>query len=204
MPTALHLTLWHAVLGGALLAITIAAPPGPVMTIMANASMRGRIRESLMTACGAIAGDMVWLALAIIGTVAFLNQRPRVVGMLGLAGALLLLWMAWRTWRTRHAGMQANAAAGSWKIGLFTVLTSPFSLAWWLANGTLLYTVWGWPGIIAFFCTGSLYAVAFTYAFRWVGGKAMSAIVWVAYASAVVLAGFGLYVGWTSLRLLHV
>lgn len=203
MQTALHLSMWHAVLGGALLAISIAAPPGPVTTIMANSSMRGRMRESLLTAGGAIAGDVVWLALAIIGTVAFLNQRPRVVGVLGIAGALLLLWMAWRTWRTRHADMQANAAAGSWKIGLFAVLTSPFSLAWWLANGTLLYTVWGWPGIVAFFCTGALYAVAFTYAFRWVGRKAMSAIVWVAYVSVVVLAGFGLYVGWTSLRLLY-
>ncbi|MGH8283715.1 MAG: hypothetical protein ACRESE_07710 [Gammaproteobacteria bacterium] len=59
------------------------------------------------------------------------------------------------------------------------------------------------PGIAAFFITGSLYAVGFTYAFRWVGKKALSAIAWVAYVSVVVLAGFGVYVGWTSLRLLH-
>src|SRR5574337_1167946 len=204
MQTALHLPLWHALVGGAVLAISIAAPPGPVMSIMANAAMRARVRESLLTACGAIVGDMVWLALAILGAVAFLNERPRVVGVLGLAGAALLLWMAWRTWRTRRMDMQADATPGSWKLGFFTVLTSPFSLAWWLANGTLLYTVWGWSGIVAFFVTGSLYAVAFTYAFRWVGRKAMSAIVWVAYASVAMLAGFGLYVGWTSLRLLHV
>ena len=204
MQTALHLPLWHALVGGAVLAISIAAPPGPVMSIMANAAMRARVRESLLTACGAIVGDMVWLALAILGAVAFLNERPRVVGVLGLAGAALLLWMAWRTWRTRRMDMQADATPGSWKLGFFTVLTSPFSLAWWLANGALLYTVWGWSGIVAFFVTGSLYAVAFTYAFRWVGRKAMSAIVWVAYASVAMLAGFGLYVGWTSLRLLHV
>lgn len=203
MQTPLHLPLWHALVGGAVLAISIAAPPGPVMTIMANASMRGRVRESLLTACGGISGDVLWLALAIIGAVTFLNQRPRVVGVLGLAGALLLLWMAWATWRTAHAGMQTGSTPGSWKIGFFTVLTSPFSLAWWLANGTLLYTVWGWPGIGAFFITGSLYAVGFSYVFRWVGRKAASAIVWVAYVSVVVLAGFGLYVGWTSLRLLH-
>jgi len=196
--------MWHAVLGGALLAISIAAPPGPVMTIMANASMRGRVKESLLTACGGISGDVAWLALAIIGAVTFLNQRPRVVGMLGIVGALLLLWMAWATWRTAHAGVQSSGAPGSWKIGFFTVLTSPFSLAWWLANGTLLYTVWGWSGIGAFFVTGSLYAVAFIYTFRWVGRKAVSAIVWVAYVSVVVLAGFGLYVGWTNLRLLHI
>ncbi|MGB9428883.1 MAG: LysE family transporter [Gammaproteobacteria bacterium] len=199
-----HISVLHAVLAGALLSISIAAPPGPVMTIMANASMRGRVKESLMTACGGISGDVLWLALAILGAVTFLNKRPHVVGMLGLAGMLLLLWMAWSTWRTARAGLHAGTIPGSWKIGFFTVLTSPFSLAWWLANGTLLYTVWGWPGIAAFFITGSLYAVAFTYVFRWVGKKAVSAIVWVAYASMAVLAGFGLYVGWTSLRLLGI
>ncbi len=198
-----QISVWHAVLSGALLAIGIAAPPGPVIAIMANASMRGRVKESLMTACGAISGDVIWLALAIIDAVTFLNHRPHVVGMLGLAGALLLLWMAWSTWRGARADMHGSTAPGSWKIGFFTVLTSPFSLAWWLANGTLLYTVWGWPGIAAFFVTGSLYAVCFTYVFCWVGKRAVSAIVWVAYVSVVVLAGFGLYVGWTSLHLLR-
>ncbi|MGH8396857.1 MAG: LysE family translocator [Gammaproteobacteria bacterium] len=198
-----HVSVLHAVLAGAVLSISIAAPPGPVTTIMANTSMRGRMKESLMTACGAISGDVVWLALAILGAVTFLDRRPHVVGILGLAGSLLLMWMAWSTWRAAHAGLHAGNTPGSWKIGFLTVLTSPFSLAWWLANGTLLYTVWGWPGIAAFFITGSLYAVGFTYAFRWVGKKAVSAIVWVAYVSVVVLAGFGLYVGWTSLRLLH-
>lgn len=203
MSSIIPISGWHAVFTGALLAISIAAPPGPVITIMANASMRGRAKESLMTACGAVCGDVLWLALAIIGAVTFLNHRPRVVGLLGLAGALLLLWMAWSTWRTTRAGLHAGTTPGSWKLGFFTVLTSPFSLAWWLANGTLLYTVWGWPGIAAFFITGILYAVAFTYAFRWVGKKAVSAILWVAYVSVAVLTGFGLYVGWTSLQLLR-
>jgi threonine/homoserine/homoserine lactone efflux protein len=203
MTSMTHASIWHAMIGGGLLAISIAAPPGPVMTIMANASMRGRVKESLITACGGISGDVLWLALAIIGTVTFLNHRPHIVGVIGLGGALLLIWMAWSTWRTARAGMHASNTTGSWKLGFLTVLTSPFSLAWWLANGTLLYSVWGWPGIASFFITGSLYALAFTYTFRWVGRKAESAIVWVAYASVAVLAGFGLYVGWASLHLLQ-
>ncbi|HET7649704.1 MAG TPA: LysE family transporter [Gammaproteobacteria bacterium] len=202
--TTVHAGLWHAIVGGGLLAISIAAPPGPVMTIMANASMRGRIKESLVTACGGISGDMLWLTLAIIGTLTFLNHRPHLVGWIGLGGALLLIWMAWSTWRAARAGLHASDTPGSWKLGFLTVLTSPFSLGWWLANGTLLYSVWGWPGIASFFVTGSLYALAFTYTFRWVGRKAESAVVWVAYASVAVLAGFGVYVGWASLHLLQV
>lgn len=203
MTHLMHVNIWHAIAGGALLAISIAAPPGPVITIMANAAMRGRAKESLITACGAISGDMLWLTLAVVGTVTFLNQLPHVVGMIGLGGALLLIWMAWSSWRTARAGMHASNVTGSWKLGFLTVLTSPFSLAWWLANGTLLYSVWGWPGIVSFFITGSLYSVVFTYAFRWVGRKAESAIVWVAYASVAMLAGFGLYVAWASVHLLR-
>ena len=203
MTLSTPVSVWHAVFSGSLLAVSIAAPPGPVIAIMANASMRGRIKESLMTACGAISGDVVWLALAILGAVAYLDRHPHAVGVLGLAGALLLLWMAWGTWRNVRAGLHTSTTPGSWKLGFLTVLSSPFSLAWWLANGTLLYAVWGWSGIAAFFITGSLYAVVFTYVFRWVGRRAAAAMTWVGYVSVVVLAGFGLYVAWTSVHLLR-
>ena len=193
---------WHAALAGVLLGISLAAPPGPVIAIMATASMRGRARESLMTALGAISADLTWLSLAILGAVTFLDERPKVVGLLGLAGAALLLWMAYGTWRAARAGLHENATPGSWKLGYFTVLTSPFSVAWWLANGTLLYASWGLPGIFGLFTALLTYSFAFTYAFRWLGARVASAIVGVAYLSVLMLAGFGLYVGYTALGLL--
>jgi threonine/homoserine/homoserine lactone efflux protein len=193
---------WHAALAGVLLGLSLAAPPGPVMAIMANASMRGRVRESLLTALGAISADLTWLSLAVLGAIAFLSERPRVVGVLGLAGAVLLLWMAFGTWRAARAGLHASATPGSWKLGYLTVLTSPFSVAWWLANGTILYASWGLPGIVGLFLSLLGYSLAFTYAFRWLGSRVASAIVGVAYVSVLMLAGFGLYVGWTALGLL--
>lgn len=174
------------------------------MTVMANASMRGRIKESLLMAFGSIVGDLSWLTLAVLGAVTFLKSYPRVVGLMGLVGAALLVWMAWSTWRSARAGLHASSMPGSLKLGYLTVLTSPVSFAWWLANGTLLYTSWGWPGIVGMFTALIVYSVAFTYVFSWVGMKAASAILWVAYVSVAVLAGFGGYVAWTSLRLLHI
>ena len=197
-------TGWHAALAGALLGISLAAPPGPVIAIMATASMRGRVRESLLTALGAISADFTWLSLAILGAVTFLGERPRVVGLLGLAGAALLLWMAFGTWRAARAGLHENPTPGSWKLGYLTVLTSPFSVAWWLANGTLLYTSWGLPGILGLFASLLGYSFAFSYAFRWLGSRVASAIVAVAYLSVLMLAGFGVYVGYTALGLLGV
>lgn len=193
---------WHAALAGALLGLSLAAPPGPVTAIMANAAMRGRVRESLLTACGAISADFSWLALAVFGAIAYLDRHPRAVGAMGLTGAALLMWMAWSTWNAARSGLHANHNPGSWKLGYVTVLTSPFSVAWWLANGTLLYVSWGPPGIAGLFLSLLLYSAAFSYAFRWLGARTARAVVGVAYGSVLVLAGFGLYVGFTALRLL--
>ena len=194
---------WHAALTGALLGVSLAAPPGPVTAIMANAVLRGRVRESFLTACGAISADFTWLSLAVLGAIAYLGRHPRVVGLMGLAGGLLLLWMAWGTWKAARSGLHENHTPGSWKLGYMTVLTSPFSVAWWLANGTLLYTSWGPPGIAGMFLSLLLYSVAFSYAFRWLGARTALAVVGVAYASVFMLAGFGLYVGFTALKLIN-
>ena len=193
---------WHAALAGALLGLSLAAPPGPVMAIMAHAALRGRVREAIVTALGAICADFTWLMLAVLGTVTLLANHPRLVGILGIAGGILLLWMAWSTWKAARSRQHDNATPGSWKLGYLTVLTSPFSLAWWLANGTLLYTSWGPPGIAGMLLALVVYCVVYAYAFRWLGTRAASAIHWVAYASVLMLGGFGLYVGWEGMKLL--
>lgn len=193
---------WHAALAGALLGLSLAAPPGPVMAIMASCSLHGRLRQAMFTAFGAISADFCWLSLSLLGALAFLGGHPRWVGALGLVGAALLLWMAWGSWRSARAGLKDSHTPGSWKLGFMTVLTSPFSLAWWLANGTLLYVSWGWVGIGAMFLSLVLYSLAFCQAFRWLGVRAAPAALGVAYASVLVLAGFGLYVGYTALGLL--
>ena len=202
MNTIVATSGWHAALAGALLGLSLAAPPGPVTAIMANAAMRGRVRESLMTACGALSGDFTWLALAVLGTVAYLDQHPRAVGLMGLAGAALLLWMAWGTFQAARSGLHESHTPGSWRLGFMTVLTSPYSMAWWLANGTLLYTAWGLSGMGGMLVSLILYSVAFSYAFRWLGARTARAVVGVAYVSVLMLAGFGLYVGFTALKLL--
>lgn len=194
---------WHAALTGALLGLSLAAPPGPVTAIMASASLHGRVRQAFLTALGAISADFCWLTLSVFGALAFFRSHPRWLGALGLVGAALLLWMAWGTWRSARAGLKENQAPGSWKLGFMTVLTSPFSLAWWLANGALLYTSWGVAGISGLFLSLVVYSALFCEAFRWLGRRAVRAALWMAYVSGLVLAGFALYVGYTAVGLLQ-
>ena len=194
---------WHAALAGALLGLSLAAPPGPVTAIMVSASLRGRVKEAFLTACGAISADLCWLLLSIVGVLTIFHDHPRWLGVLGLAGAALLLWMAWGASTSARRGLQDSHTPGSWKLGFFTVLTSPISLAWWLANGALLYTSWGLPGILGLFLSLFLYSALFCEAFRWLGRRAARAALGMAYASVLVLVGFGLYVGYTSWGLLN-
>lgn len=193
---------WHAALAGALLGLSLAAPPGPVTAIMVSASLHGRVRQAFLTACGAISADLCWLTLSILGVLAIFHDHPRWLGYLALAGAALLLWMAWGAWASARRGIQDSHTPGSWKVGFFTVLTSPISLAWWLANGALLYRSWGLPGIAGMFLSLILYCALFCLAFRWLGSRAAKAALGMAYTSVLVLAGFGLYVGYQAFSLL--
>ncbi len=193
--------VWQAALGGMLLGLSLALPPGPVTAVMMNAGAHGRLRESLATAAGAIGGDAIWLALAATGAATALQREPRAVGFLGLLGASLLLWMAWRSW-TAEVG--PDRGPGSFRMGFFIVLTSPFSLAWWLGNGTLLFSAWGLTGIVALFLTTTLYSVAFSLIFWRLGTRAGGVIRFLSRLSTGLLTVFGLYVAWTSLRLIGV
>lgn len=191
-----------AFFAGMLLGLTLAAPPGPIIAVMAHESIRGRIRASLAMAFGAIGGDATWLALAAIGTITILKDHPRIMGALGLGGAMLLLWMAWLTFRNARHGFHELKMPGTLKLGFITSVSSPYNLGWWLSNGALLITAWGWPGISGMFLALIIYSVGISYAFRWLGRRVESAIAHVAWVSAVMLAGFGLYFGWGALRLL--
>lgn len=186
---------WSAALAGALLGISLAAPPGPIIAVMANESMRGRIRRSMAMALGAMTGDAAWLLMATIGFVAFLKTRPTVMGALGMVGAGILLWMAWLTWKAARLKLDTNPGQGTFRLGLATALTSPYNFAWWLANGALLISSWGWPGVTGMFVALFFYSLAISYAFRWVGARVESAVHVVAYTGAVMLFGFGLYFG---------
>ncbi|MBW3567721.1 MAG: LysE family translocator [Proteobacteria bacterium] len=191
-----------AFLAGILLGLSLAAPPGPILAVMAHEAMRNRVRPALLMAGGAMTGDAIWLGLAALGTVTLFGQYPRVIGALGLVGGSLLLWMAWTTFRAARSGFHAARGTGSFRLGLLTALTSPYSFAWWFANGALLVSSWGWPGIVGMFLALIVFSIGVTYAFRWLGRRFETAMTWVAFASAILLAGFAAYFLAGALRLL--
>jgi len=172
------------------------------MAVMATASAQGRPRESIRTALGAASADAVWLCLVVLGFLAFLRQHPRLVGLLAIGGGGLLLWMAWHGFAAARRGMGASSLRGSYRLGFLTVLTSPFSFAWWMASGPIVIASLGWQGIVGLFSSLIAYAVAISYALRWLGARVTQTVTIVAYLGAVALGVFGIFFAREGLRLL--
>ena len=187
---------------GTLLGLSIVAPPGPVMAIMATASAQGRRRESILTALGALSADATWFLLVAVGFVAVLKEYPKVVGALGVAGGVMLLAMAWSAFRAIRRGIGGSTLRGSYRLGFVTAIASPYSFAWWMASGPLVIATLGWPGVAGLFLSIAVYAVAFTYALAWLGARVEHAALVVASVGAVMLAFFGLFFAREGARLL--
>jgi threonine/homoserine/homoserine lactone efflux protein len=188
---------------GLVLGLSLAAPPGPVMAIMATASAQGRPRESVVTAMGAIVGDAVWLLFAIAGFVTVLRAHPRVIGGLGILGGAMLLWMAWQGFQSARRGIADSTLKGSFRLGFATVLSSPYSFAWWVASGPIVISTLRVPGIVGLFLSLVAYTVTFSYALSWLGARVKHAALVVAYVGVLVLSVFGVYFALEGIRLLR-
>lgn len=172
------------------------------MAVMASASLAGRPREAVVTAMGAMSADAVWMLSVMVGFIALLHDHLRLVGGLGIAGGGLLLWMAWSAFGAARRGIAHTSIRGSYRLGFVTVLTSPFSLGWWMASGPIVIASLHWQGIVGLFASIFVYAIVFAYALRWIGQRVEATAIVFAYIGAAMLAFFGIYFAREGLRLL--
>lgn len=141
-----------SILTGLVLGWSVAWPPGPVNAELIRRSILppaqgGGFSAALKIALGAATGDFLW-ALAVFAGVGVVMNKPAVRVSLGVVSFALLLFLAakfahnaWRIAR-EHKAQQSEgltAAASSTKrdrtflLGFVFVLTSPWSMGFWLA-----------------------------------------------------------------------
>lgn len=173
------------------------------MAIMSTAATQGRPREAVRTALGAITADATWLALVTLGFLTVLRRYPRVVGGLGVAGGAILLWMAWDGIRAIRRGAAASSARGSYRLGLMTVLASPFSFGWWMASGPIVIASLGWAGIAGLFLSLLVYAVSISYALAWLGARVAHSATVFSWIGVLMLGGFGVLFILEGIRLVR-
>jgi threonine/homoserine/homoserine lactone efflux protein len=150
------LATWQVFVTGAVLGVSIAAPPGPV-----NAAAAYQVTKSWLagwlTLLGATTADGIFFVLTYLGVTSLISSGE-IRELLFVVGGLLMLYLALSTLRRaklRPSAERAGSTRLPYFLGLTIGLTSPFQLAWWIAVGVGMISSFG-PGIVAGFFVGIL------------------------------------------------
>lgn len=194
--------LAETLLVGLGLGFSLAAPPGPIMAKLAFEVARGRRATGFLVGVGATSADAMFFVLVAFGVLRVLPDR-RLLGALGLAGVVLMNWFAYQAWRAAtHPPAADERAATGWFGGFLLAVTSPFNWAWWLLSGVPFVSLYG-PWLGAGFLAALLVVVAAAVALFAYGSARIARFeMYVAYVSAAMLAGFGLFLCYNSFRFL--
>lgn len=166
-------------LAGASFGLALAAPPGPMNAVIAEESVLRGWTAGFRAGLGAAAADGVFLLLAALGVVGFVDRLPLVRGGMVAVGGLLMLYFAYGA--AADSGVFAVLrGAGGLSAGFFDdpddsddpddpavvatgfrkafvlALTNPYQVLFWLTVGVGLLD----PGEIDVFAAAGVSALA--------------------------------------------
>jgi chemosensory pili system protein ChpE len=196
-------------LAGAIMAISMSAPPGPVTVETVRRGLGGGFRPALYVQLGSVIGDLTWCGVALLG-LAPLVQIDWVRAGLSIAGVGLLLYLGATGLRDaffkNRAAAQAVAAgsdgqAGAFRSGLAISMANPMAIGYWLSVGGALIAA-GVAGttplqtgtFVGGYLGGTLaWCLIFALAVRW-GMRILSPAMfrWLTAACSAALLFFGL------------
>jgi threonine/homoserine/homoserine lactone efflux protein len=186
-------------LGGALLAWSLAAPPGPINALMAHAAARRGFLAGWVYGLGAITGDMTMLALTAVGVPRVVDAFPWLKLLFALVGAGLMLYFAWSTWRAarrvaQRLGSDEEDVPVPWgrefAKAYVVVTTSPYNWGFWLTAGSSMLSRLGWALALGFFVGILAWTIVWTGLARAGARRVKRLAEVIAYAAAGVLAVF--------------
>lgn len=124
----------------ALAILVAAASPGPaIAAILARVIGRGTAGVPAFIG-GIILGDIVWLAIAVLGLSFVASSFQMIFAVIKYAGAAYLLYIAWRLWTAPATPVDVDAADNvdgkplrSFFGGLLLTFGNPKTIAFYLA-----------------------------------------------------------------------
>jgi len=192
------LASWQVFITGAVLGISIAAPPGPV-----NAAAAYQVTRSWLagwaTLLGATTADAIFFLLTYYG-VTGLVVLDNVRNLLFVLGGCLMFYLAYATLRNFRKEPQEQKRYGRpYLLGLTIGLSNPFQLAWWIAVGIGMVATFGSSIIFGFFTGILAWTILFATLLRKSIERYRSMHPFVIYASGLVLLVFGVWLLLTGL-----
>jgi len=175
----------EAVLQGAVLGFSIAAPVGPIGVLVLRRSIDGGRKAGFLCGLGAATADLCYGAAAAYGVTALSAwQRPT-----SIIGGILLLYLAWSTYRSSPGEKAASSSgfAGTFALTLANPMTI-LSFAALVASAGTASPAWFIAGVFL----GSLAWWALLSSAAALIPARRATLVWVNRLAALVLAGFGL------------
>ncbi len=187
---------------GVLLALSLAAPPGPVNALIASHGVTRSWRAGFLVGLGAMTVDLLWLTISLIAHSYLLSIRS-AFAFIALLGAAVMAYLAWRTskaWRAEPVMAVPERAvhATSYVTGVATNLTSPYSILWWLTAGIALIDEFGPFVFVGFFAGILLWTSTFPFLLRAAQKRYAQTYHIVLAFSIVVLAVFAAYLAWSA------
>lgn len=185
-----------------MLGFSIAAPPGPVTALAAQQVVSRSWLAGWLVLLGATAADGVFFVLTFYGVAKLVTPGEQRV--LFVVGGVLMLYLAsaiLKTARRRKvvSASQRGRGSSSWMrrfpflMGLSMGMTNPYQLGWWVAIGAGMVAEFGGSVAVGFFVGILAWTVIFS-ALVHTGVRRYERLAPViAYASAAIMAGFGLW-----------
>lgn len=198
---------WFSLGTGALLGLSLAAPPGPMNAIMAEESLvRGRV-AGMLAGLGAMSADGLFCLVAFAGAMGGLQRVAWVRGILFAIGGGLMLYFAWTILRELSGRFRVEPEETATTRGFVRTfvlaLTNPYQISWWLTAGVglvqprslhvmgyTLRTPGGGLTLAGFFAGIGLWVVGFPTLLVKGRQRLHRLVPWVVAVSALVLSGF--------------
>lgn len=204
---------------GAIFGLALAAPPGPMNAIIAEESVLRGWFAGVAAGLGAMTADGIFFLLAYLGAVRAVEAVPALRDAMVGVGGVLLLYFAYGAARGATADwseVNVPDSRGFWRA-LVLALTNPYQIVFWLTVGigllqpgtvdVLAYTPYvgeslsnllivetGSPALIVGFFGGiGLWVAGFPASLVLAGRRVDAFAPAIAYASALVLGGFGVW-----------
>ncbi|HET7324730.1 MAG TPA: LysE family transporter [Halococcus sp.] len=203
------------VLAGAVFGLAVAAPPGPMNAVIAEESVLRGWSAGFRAGLGAMTADICFFFLALFGAVALVERVPTVRVVAFAFGGVLMLYFAYGAARDAGTSFETDIdGSRGFKKAFVLAITNPFQIAFWLTIGVsllepgrldvlsslpvgdfsgVLVVSTGSPALlVGFFCGIAVWVAGFPAALVTAKGRAAGVGSTVAYASALVLFGFGI------------
>ena len=211
---------------GAVFGLALAAPPGPMNAIIAEESVVRGWLAGFRAGLGAMSADAAFLVLAFFGVVAFVESLPTLRATMVGVGGLLMLYFAYGAATDAEATFRGDGESASdskgFRKAFVLALTNPYQILFWLTVGVgllepgtidvlaeavgesfrgLLVVRTGSPALVAGMFGGiGLWITGFPAALVAAERRVARLAPVVAYLSAAVLAGFGVFFLYDALR----